>query len=60
MVVDHHLQHGSRHMIDHHRDMRLDIDDMTYEVHFTKHSSLFKPYIVKSLVTDIYIYIYLK
>ncbi|CAN7007140.1 unnamed protein product [Brassica rapa subsp. trilocularis] len=31
MVVDHHLQHGSRNMLDHHRDMRLDIDDMTYE-----------------------------
>ena len=44
MVVDHHLQHGSRNMLDHHRDMRLDIDDMTYEVNFTKHSSLFKPY----------------
>ncbi|KAL0710842.1 hypothetical protein Bca4012_017820 [Brassica carinata] len=31
MVVDHQLQHGSRHMPDHHRDMRLDIDDMSYE-----------------------------
>lgn len=44
MVVDHQLQHGSRHMLDHDRDMRLDIDDMSYEVNVTKHLSLFKPF----------------
>ncbi|KAF8110592.1 hypothetical protein N665_0081s0025 [Sinapis alba] len=31
MVVDHQPHYGSRNMHDHHRDMRLDIDDMTYE-----------------------------
>ncbi|CAH8387353.1 unnamed protein product [Eruca vesicaria subsp. sativa] len=31
MVVDHQPHYGSRNMHDHHRDMRLDVDDMTYE-----------------------------
>ncbi|KAJ4903770.1 RING/U-box superfamily protein [Raphanus sativus] len=31
MGVDHQPHYGSRNMQDHHRDMRLDIDDMTYE-----------------------------
>ncbi|XP_024016779.1 E3 ubiquitin-protein ligase MBR2 isoform X2 [Eutrema salsugineum] len=31
MVVDRQPQYGSRNMLDHHGDMRLDIDNMTYE-----------------------------
>ncbi|XP_048634509.1 E3 ubiquitin-protein ligase MBR2-like isoform X2 [Brassica napus] len=31
MAVDHQQHYGSRNMHDHHRDLRLDIDDMTYE-----------------------------
>ncbi|CAH2058937.1 unnamed protein product [Thlaspi arvense] len=31
MVVDRQQHYGSRNMLDHHRDMRLDIDNMTYE-----------------------------
>lgn len=32
MVVDRSAFYGSRNMFDQHRDMRLDIDNMTYEV----------------------------
>jgi len=33
MVEDRQPQYyGSRNMLDHHRDMRLDIDNMSYEV----------------------------
>ena len=32
MAVDRPVFHGSRNMLDHHRDMRLDIDNMSYEV----------------------------
>uniref|UniRef100_A0A1J3DU07 RING-type E3 ubiquitin transferase n=1 Tax=Noccaea caerulescens TaxID=107243 RepID=A0A1J3DU07_NOCCA len=31
MVVDRQQHYGSRNMLDHHRELRLDIDDMTYE-----------------------------
>lgn len=32
MIVDRSAFYGSRNMLDQHRDMRLDIDNMTYEV----------------------------
>lgn len=32
MVVDHSAFYGSRNMFDQHRDMRLDIDNLSYEV----------------------------
>lgn len=32
MTVDRPAFYGSRNMLDHHRDMRLDIDNMSYEV----------------------------
>lgn len=32
IVTDHSSFHGSRAMVDQHRDMRLDIDEMSYEV----------------------------
>lgn len=32
MIVDRPALYGSRNMFDHHRDMRLDIDNMSYEV----------------------------
>lgn len=34
MVVDRQQHYGSRNMLDHHRELRLDIDDMTYEVNY--------------------------
>lgn len=32
MIVDRGIPHGSRSMVDQHRDMRMDIDNMSYEV----------------------------
>ena len=32
MIMDRSTFYGSRNMIDQHRDMRLDVDNMTYEV----------------------------
>lgn len=47
VVMDHSSYYGSRSMIDQHRDMRLDIDNMSYEVpviflclHFSLPSSI--------------------
>lgn len=57
MVVDRQPHYyGSRNMPDHHRDMRLDIDNMTYEV-YSQILSFLKPLVgkTKSFVTDIYI-----
>lgn len=56
MVVDRQPHYyGSRNMLDHHRDMRLDIDNMSYEVNSQTLVCL-KPHIdkTKNLVTDIY------
>lgn len=33
VVMDHSSYYGSRSTMDQHRDMRLDIDNMSYEVH---------------------------
>ena len=32
VIVDRALQYGTRSMVDQHRDMRMDIDNMSYEV----------------------------
>lgn len=56
MVVDRSAFYGSRNMFDQHRDMRLDIDNMSYEV-IPGHAFLLA-FIVKffSSLTNIVIY----
>ncbi|CAA7042164.1 unnamed protein product [Microthlaspi erraticum] len=51
MVVDHQQHYGSRNMLDHHRDLRLDIDDMTYEDWECQHQSIKQSYL-QLLVRD--------
>lgn len=40
MMADHSPMHGSRNLIDRYRDMRLDVDNMNYEVIITSSTSL--------------------
>lgn len=53
MAVDHQQHYGSRNMHDHHRDLRLDIDDMTYEVNY-RTLGFSDPQIAKCLSTDVF------
>lgn len=41
MIADQSMVYGSRSLFDQHRDMRLDVDNMSYEVSLKMHASDF-------------------